>query len=57
MTYNQLAINILKESKKPLTSGEIWEIAVAKGLDKQLKFGKGKTPQNTLSSILGNSSL
>lgn len=54
MTYNELAIAVLKDVKKPLSSGEIWIIAVSKGLDKELKT-KGKTPRNTLSSILGNS--
>ena len=54
ITYNELAITILKEAGKPLTSGEIWGQAVSKGLDKKIG-NNGKTPRNTLSSILGNS--
>jgi len=47
MTFLELAERILKEFKKPLTANEIWQLAVDKGYDKQLK-SDGKTPWATL---------
>lgn len=47
MTFLELAESILKEEKKPLTSIEIWNIAVKKGYDKKLN-SQGKTPWSTL---------
>jgi hypothetical protein len=47
MTFLELAERILKELKKPLTANEIWQLAVDKGFDKQLK-SDGKTPWATL---------
>jgi hypothetical protein len=51
MTFHALAEAILKESETPLTSNEIWELAVKKGLDKNLST-KGKTPSATLGARL-----
>lgn len=47
MTFLELAELILNEEKKPLTSTEIWNIAVKKGYDKKLN-SEGKTPWATL---------
>jgi len=47
MTFLELAESILKEEKKPLTSSEIWNIAVKKKYDKKLN-SEGKTPWATL---------
>jgi uncharacterized protein len=47
MTFLELAEQVLKEEKKPLTSNEIWNLAIIKGYDKQLK-SEGKTPWATL---------
>lgn len=47
MTFLELAERILKDIKKPLTSNEIWQLAVEKGYDKELK-SDGKTPWATL---------
>lgn len=47
MTFLELAERILKDIKKPLTANEIWQLAVDKGFDKQLK-SDGKTPWATL---------
>jgi hypothetical protein len=51
LTFLALAQQILREEKKPLSPTEIWKIAVAKGLDKQLEI-KGKTPDATLYSVI-----
>ncbi len=47
MTFLELAESVLKEEKKPLTSSEIWNIAVKKGYNKKLN-SQGKTPWATL---------
>lgn len=47
MTFLKLAELILKEEEKPLTSNEIWNLAIKKGYDKQLN-SQGKTPWATL---------
>jgi len=47
MTFLELAELVLKEEQKPLTSNEIWNIALKKGYDKQLN-SQGKTPWSTL---------
>ena len=49
LTFKELAKKILEEEKRPLTTSEIWEIAVKKGYDK-LCSNKGKTPDATLSA-------
>lgn len=51
MTFIELAEQVLKEEKIPLTSNEIWDLAIIKGYDKQLN-SKGKTPRDTLSAQL-----
>lgn len=51
MTFHELAEAILKESDIPLTSDEIWRIAIAKGL--YMKLDKiGKTPVKDLKTNL-----
>lgn len=47
MTFLELAELILKEEKRPLTSSEIWNIAVNKSYDQELN-SEGKTPWATL---------
>lgn len=49
ITYKQLAIKILTEEERPLTGEEIWQIAVEKEYDKDIK-GNGKTPWRTISA-------
>ena len=51
LTYKELAVEILKESKKPLGVSEIWKIACEKGLDKKLS-SVGKTPIATLGAYV-----
>jgi hypothetical protein len=36
MTFLELAKQVLKDEKRPLTATEIWTIAEAKGYDKKL---------------------
>ncbi|MEB2817801.1 HTH domain-containing protein [Campylobacter upsaliensis] len=47
LTYKELAIEILKEAKKPLSVSEIWEKACERGLEKRLS-SIGQTPTQTL---------
>lgn len=47
MTFLELAEQVLREQKKPLTANEIWQIGTEKGYDKQLN-SEGKTPWATL---------
>jgi len=49
--YLQLAQKVIEEAKRPLSASEIWEIAQAKGYDKELGR-KGKTPWATLGALL-----
>ena len=49
MTFVELAEEVLKTAKEPLTYREIWEIAVSQGLDKKVG-SKGKTPTDTLAA-------
>jgi uncharacterized protein len=51
MTFHGLAEVILQESNTPLTSNEIWTLALQKGLDKSLG-STGKTPSATLAARL-----
>jgi len=51
MTFLELAEQILKEENRPLTSNEIWNIAVDKEYDKQLN-SEGKTPWATLGALI-----
>lgn len=51
MTFLELAELILKEEAKPLTSNDIWNIAVKKGYDKRLN-SQGKTPWATLGALI-----
>lgn len=51
ITYKELAIEILKEAKKPLSMSEIWQKACKIGLDKKL-VGIGKTPFASLGALL-----
>lgn len=51
MTFLELAEVVLKEAAYPLTSGQIWEFAKEKSLDKKLG-STGKTPWESLSAQL-----
>jgi hypothetical protein len=51
MTFIQLAETVLRDEKVPLSPGEIWKIAKKKKYDQDVD-SKGKTPQNTLYSII-----
>jgi uncharacterized protein len=51
LSFFQLAQQVIKEAKHPLTANEIWEIAQEKGYDKELDT-KGKTPWATLGARL-----
>ena len=54
MTFLELAIKVLEEVGKPLSSEEIWKIAQEKGYDKEIG-SKGKTPWATLGALLYSS--
>jgi len=49
--FLQLAENVLREEKRPMSANEIWELAVVKGYDKAVAT-TGKTPWSTLSAML-----
>lgn len=51
MTFFQLAKKVLKDETRALTYKEIWEVAVRKKYDSELK-SKGRTPWNTLGAQL-----
>lgn len=50
-TFLELARKIIEEEKKPLSSEEIWNIALAKGYDKNVG-SEGKTPWMTINAQL-----
>lgn len=50
-TFLQLAQKVLAEEKRPLSPDEIWQIAQAKGYDKDVGT-KGKTPASTVGAQL-----
>ncbi|GKY83568.1 HrgA protein [Campylobacter jejuni] len=47
LTYKELIIEVLKQTKKPLNVSEIWQKALEKGLDKKLS-SIGQTPAQTI---------
>ena len=51
MTFLELAELILKEEEKWLTANEIWNIAIKKEYDKQIKE-QGKTPWSMLGATI-----
>ena len=51
ITFLDLAEKVLLDVKEPLSSGEMWLIAVQRGWDKLAPTG-GKTPRNTISAQL-----
>ncbi|MFN3704594.1 MAG: HTH domain-containing protein [Thermoflexales bacterium] len=51
ITFLQLAERIINEEGRPLSAGEIWQIAQEKGYDRELAT-QGKTPQVTLGARL-----
>ena len=53
MTLRELAIEILKNSKEPLTAKEIWNLAEDRGLMEKLN-AKGKSPYATFRAVLYN---
>ena len=50
-TFLQLAQKVIQEEQRPLSTSEIWQIAQAKGYDKELGT-RGKTPWATLGALL-----
>lgn len=53
-TFLDLAEDVLKQAKIPLTYREVWSEARALGLDKKIQ-SSGKTPERSLSVILSSS--
>jgi len=51
ITFLQLAQKVLAEEKRPLSATEMWEVAQAKGYDKEVGT-RGKTPWATLGALL-----
>jgi hypothetical protein len=51
LTFLALAEKVLREQKCPLSPGEIWKHAVAKGYSQQLN-SDGKTPKATLYTVI-----
>jgi hypothetical protein len=51
MTFLDLARKVIEKARRPLSPSEIWEIAKAKGYDRQVS-GKGKTAWATLGARL-----
>lgn len=51
MTYLEIAKEVLQNASFPLRAPQIWDIAVKKGLDKNLT-SIGKTPELTISALL-----
>lgn len=51
MTYLEVAKAVLESATTPLKATQVWDIAVEKGLDKNLK-SIGKTPEMTMSAQL-----
>jgi hypothetical protein len=51
ITFLELAQRVLSEVEQPLTTSEIWQVAVSKGYDK-LVDSKGKTPWATLGALI-----
>lgn len=51
LTFLQLAQKILDEEKRPLSPDEIWQIAQAKGYDREVA-SRGKTPARTIGARL-----
>ncbi|MBS4241301.1 HrgA protein [Campylobacter vulpis] len=51
LTYKELAIEILKEAKKPLSVNEIWEKSCEMGLEKKFP-NLGKTPIASLAAYI-----
>ncbi len=49
MTFAELAEEVLKDAKEPLTYKQIWENAISQELDKKVG-SKGKTPMDTLAA-------
>ncbi|EFO9851355.1 HrgA protein [Campylobacter jejuni] len=47
LSYKELALEVLKQSDKPLSANEIWQKALEKGLDKKLS-SIGQTPTQTI---------
>ncbi|MCR2122178.1 HTH domain-containing protein [Campylobacter upsaliensis] len=51
ITYKELAVEVLKKAKKPLSVNEIWQKACEMGLDKQ-SSNLGKTPIASLAGYI-----
>ena len=51
ITFLQMAQKVLQEEKQPLSTSEIWQVAVSKGYEKLLDL-KGITPWATLGALI-----
>ncbi len=51
MTFQELAIKVIKEAKVPLAPEEIWELAKQKGYDREVG-SQGKTPWSSIGAQL-----
>lgn len=51
MTFLELTIRVLQETKRPLSADEIWEEAVKRGYDSEVG-SKGDTPEATIGSLI-----
>src|SRR5207249_3779341 len=51
LTFVALAEKVLREERRPLSPGEIWQLAIAKNYDQQLN-SDGKTPKQTLYTVI-----
>jgi len=56
MTFLELAEKVLGQAKGPMSATEMWELAVAKGYDKELHSNASGFPANTLSATLTRNS-
>ena len=54
LSLREFALKVLNDSKKAMTDKEIWDYGVEKGWDKELKNNEGKTPWQSIYSILSN---
>jgi hypothetical protein len=52
LTFLGLAERVLEEENRPLSPYEIWEIAISKGYNQELRSKAGKTPASTLYSAI-----
>jgi hypothetical protein len=52
LTFLGLAERVIEEENRPLSPYEIWQIALSKGYEQELRSKAGKTPASTLYSAI-----